>query len=484
MAIEEQFNIEKETPSEEELMLATTFYEESRATYEALCQILIENQQSKWKRREKLTASRNINTLISALHQAMIDGVAPSCCDDDEIVLNFVEDFLEESSEARENMNKAKYTLEEFQSQLAKPERDVETTQTMEMMKTQLEVKFTTMIEESISMLNQKFTTLSTNASHLESNVMEKLQSIEHRLQTVEEEMTLLLKQIQTNKVEEGRQQSQILSSRIADLEQKLAQYEYSNCNNKSPRNWCQTEEILTTHEQGIRKVLQLADGRLCTCGVNNSVQIWFLDGKSSHVLIPPSCTPQVLMKGKRKINRYSYQPEIIAWVEYEDNMLATRNSTNNINLWDTIAGVCLRTIDCSSDNCSNMPAILMKLTDGRLASISRTINVWQISNGECVQSIPWQNACSLPPMSRIFCLDDNQIAAFSGGCALQIYDLKKSENLTGIRLDHDVAGNVMTVLKDGRVVSTGSGSTFMQYCVRIWESTTEHNAYSNIDRS
>jgi hypothetical protein len=106
---------EDETSCNDEELLAI-LYEESRATYESVCKTLIDHQQSKWKRREKLTANRNINTLISALQQAMIDGIAPSCCDDDEIVLNFVEDFLEESSEARENMKRAKYTLEEFQS--------------------------------------------------------------------------------------------------------------------------------------------------------------------------------------------------------------------------------------------------------------------------------------------------------------------------------------------------------------------------------
>jgi WD40 repeat protein len=296
---------------------------------------------------------------------------------------------------------------------------------------------------------------------------MEKLQGIEHRVQTMEERIAALPQMHQLHaqlpSVEEDELRHSRLLQRFEELQQRLTILESSKV---SP--WKYVSLIPTTHSRGIWNILELSDGRVCSVGNEGSVQIWDIETvRCLKTLIPaPS-------------GRYKSSNNIVAWVEYEDNKLATMHIDTTLNLWDTITGECLKTIAMPScqNSCISLTPLLIKQSDGRLVSLTadRTIRVWNTNTGNCEKSVVWQQLVGgsypINPTQLYYCSPHKILSyAYGMGSNVQIFDLKQWKAETGVPLETECAGYPLTFLKDGKIASTGGGSYQMLNNIKLWD--------------
>jgi WD40 repeat protein len=161
---------------------------------------------------------------------------------------------------------------------------------------------------------------------------------------------------------------------------------------------------------------------------------------------------------------QYGSFNNIVAWVEYEDNKLATmHNLDNTLNLWDTITGECLKTIampSCQNSYISLTP-LLIKQSDGRLISLTadKTIRVWNTNTGKCEKSVVWEQLVGSYPTNppHLCYYSPHKILSYAHGMGsnIQIFDLRQWKAERGVVLESESPGYPLTFLKDGRIATT-----------------------------
>ena len=115
----------------------------------------------------------------------------------------------------------------------------------------------------------------------------------------------------------------------------------------------------LEGHTDWVNCVIQLADGHLVSCCVDNTIKIWDT--------ISGSC----LMTLEGHTN------SVLCVIQLTDGRLLSGSYDSKIKIWDTISGSCIMTLQGHTFAVS----CITQLTDGRLASGSgdSTLRIWNI---------------------------------------------------------------------------------------------------------
>jgi serine/threonine protein kinase len=199
----------------------------------------------------------------------------------------------------------------------------------------------------------------------------------------------------------------------------------------------------LTGHTDTVHGVCTLPDGRLASCGYDQTVRIWTIATRSC----------ELVLKG-----HVGHVYDVCA---LRDGRLASGGVDGKIRIWDTTTGTCVGELVGHSKPV--FPLILMP--DGRLLSGSddRTFRVWDVDSMTCLRTVSghgrWPSGLGLLPNGRVVASSDR----------IRVFD--PSSNWSCLQtLTEDMSQDTrIAVLPDGRV-ATGSYSG--NALVRLWDTT------------
>jgi WD40 repeat protein len=194
-------------------------------------------------------------------------------------------------------------------------------------------------------------------------------------------------------------------------------------------------ETTLVGHKDEVRGIIQLEDGRLCSCSFDETIRLWNIGSGQCELCIEGYSVIQLL-----------------------DGRLCSRSQDETVKIWNKDSGVCELSI-----HTGNNVYFLAQLRNGSICgSHSGGINVWSIATGVCEMTLSGHNR----GWSQVVVIDEQRICV----CLDSIMEVW---NVSTCVYERTLAGHTnyvmdLILLLDGRICSVSYDGT-----ARIWDTGT-----------
>jgi WD40 repeat protein len=196
---------------------------------------------------------------------------------------------------------------------------------------------------------------------------------------------------------------------------------------------------IIIGHEDWVRTVVTLPDGRIASGSKDGTVRIW--ETETGRCL--------TILQG--------HKGSVRALAVLRDNKLASGSEDATIRVWDTEQAKCVQVID----ELSSVLA-LAALPNGRLASAGwdGVIRIWDVEQGKCLQTLQGHPSRVL----ALAVLPGGRLASGGDDRVVRIWDVGSGTRLQQME-GHTGGIRTLGVLPDSRLVSGSEDGT-----IRVWD--------------
>jgi WD40 repeat protein len=187
-------------------------------------------------------------------------------------------------------------------------------------------------------------------------------------------------------------------------------------------------EQTLIGHTEDICAIIQLEDGRLCSCSEDKTIKLWNIQS------------------GQCERTIEGHNDGVTRVIQLMDGRLCSGSYDGYIRVWNTYNGVCELCINtAASMNC------LVQLRNGRVCcgQFGGSIKVWSIGTGVCEMTLNGHT----DDVTAIVVIDERRIYSCAGHKTIRVWNIS-----TGVceRIWEGHKGSVLdtVLLLDGRVCS------------------------------
>ena len=215
------------------------------------------------------------------------------------------------------------------------------------------------------------------------------------------------------------------------------------------------TQKCLKTlkgHIGGVVSLIFTKGGQLISGSSDGTIKIWDLKtGKCLNTL-------------------FGHEGEIISIILTEKGYLISGSRDKSIRIWDLEKGLCKV---LSREAVEIVSLILTK--EGQLISgfLNGTIKIWDLKTEQCIRTLQMPG-----PMTSLFLIEGKQlVSGYYNGGQIHVWDLDPFQRASGLA-GHTSGVNILTVTKDGKVVSEGPHDRE----IKVWDLKTG-NRLNMLDR-
>lgn len=186
------------------------------------------------------------------------------------------------------------------------------------------------------------------------------------------------------------------------------------------------TVEQENGHSSTIYRVIELQDGRICTCSWDEMIKVWSLETFACELTLAGHTRP------------------VYSVCQLQNSLLCSGSSDNTIKVWDLLSGACIRTLY----NHTGAIDQIVQLQDGRFLTSSwdKTIKVWNSLNFECEMTLQGHE----DSITCLLELHDGRLASGSWDKHVRLWNLGTYECEGGFHTNALVHSVVQ--LHDGRI--------------------------------
>ena len=187
-----------------------------------------------------------------------------------------------------------------------------------------------------------------------------------------------------------------------------------------------QTIDHVNGHSSTIYRVIELQDGRVCTCSWDEMIKVWNIETLACEMTLTGHTRP------------------VYSICQLQNSLLCSGSSDNTIKVWDLLMGMCIRTLY----NHTGAIDQIVQLEDGRFLTSSwdKTIKVWNSLSFECETTLQGHE----DSITCLLELHDGRLASGSWDKHVRLWDLESYECEGGFHTNALVHSIVQ--LHDGRL--------------------------------
>ena len=219
-------------------------------------------------------------------------------------------------------------------------------------------------------------------------------------------------------------------------------------------------EKTLTDHSDWIRSVEWSPDGtKIASGSADRIIKIW-------------DTITGICLKTLAGDNSHKSWVESVAW-NFDGTKIASGSEDHTIKIWNTITGACLKTLTCGDGRYDWVKSVAWSPDDIKIASglANNTIKIWDAATGVCLKTLTHGDYHSNWIRSIAWSSDSIKIVAGSNDKTIKIWDALTGTCLMSLAGDNGHRGSVMSVAwsPDGTKIISGS----LDEIIKIWDSAT-----------
>lgn len=201
---------------------------------------------------------------------------------------------------------------------------------------------------------------------------------------------------------------------------------------------------LLKGHTDLVRQVIQLKDGRVCSCSEDRTIKVWSLES------------------GLCELTLIGHTSDVMSIIQLFDSRLISCSGDDDddesMRVWNISTGECEITTITEDYVCS-----IVQLADGLICcGLGEVISIYSLESGEFVLSSKFQADVTI-----IVCIDATRICSCSyGNRAIKVWNIATGE--CERTLGYTDPGTSIVLMHDGRLCSAFSDGT-----IKLWNLDT-----------